>query len=111
MTTGRLKALGLTPVFVPSLAEQALLHRVVAQEMAATHPVDALARWQAVLALCPDDLEARAGAARAYTALDLSVEADAAWRAVLELAPNHTEAAGALSPTELRRAINTPEGE
>ncbi len=111
VTTGRLKAIGLAPVLIPGLEEQVLLYRVVAQEIAATHPAEALARWQAVLALCPDDLEARVGAARAYVALDQSIEADAAWRGVLELSPDHPEANAAVSPTELRRAITTTEAE
>ncbi len=111
VTTGRLKAIGLAPVLIPGLDEQVLLYRVVAQEIAATHPAEALARWQAVLALCPLDLEARVGAARAYVALDQSVEADAAWRGVLELCPDHPEASVAVNPTELRRAITTTEAE
>lgn len=110
-TTGRLRALGLAPVLVPSLAEQVLLYRVVAQEFAQGAPAEALARWQAILTLCPDDVEARVGAARAYAALDRSVEAEAAWRGVLEIAPDHPEAAVAVNPTELRRALPATEAE
>jgi hypothetical protein len=106
LTTGRLRALGLAPVHVPSLAEQVLLYRVVAQEHAAANPAAALARWQAILALCPDDVEARVGRAAAQTALGALDDAEGAWRAVLEICPDHPEAMAALNPTELRRAID-----
>lgn len=107
LTTGRLRALGLAPIHVPSLAEQVLLYRVVAQEHAGANPAAALARWQAILALCPDDLEARIGRAVAQTALGAVEDAETSWRGVLELAPDHPEACSAVHPTELRRAIDT----
>ncbi len=106
LTTGRLRTLGLAPIHVPSLSEQVLLYRVVAQEHALTHPAAALARWEAILSLSPDDLEARVGRAVCQTALGALEEAEAAWRAVLELAPEHPEAVAAVHPTELRRAID-----
>lgn len=111
LSTGRLRALGLSPVHVPSLGEQVVLYRLVAQEQAAAHPELALGRWQAVLALCPDDLEARVGVARALVALGAPTEAEAAWRQVLALVPDHAEASGAVGPTELRRVVAATEGE
>lgn len=88
LTTGRLRGLGLAPVLVPSLREQLLLHRLVAQEHAETHPGEACLRWQAVLALAPDDLDARRGLAEAFERLHRLGEAAAAYQYALELAPD-----------------------
>lgn len=97
LTTGRLRALGLTPVLVPSLREQVLLHRLVAQEQEETHPGEALGRWMAVTALCPNDLEARLGTAAAHERLRNLADAETAYRAALALSSEDAQALAGLA--------------
>ena len=110
VVTGRLRALGVAPLWVPSVREPALLQRIAA-EAALNEPApgpetyaEARQRLNVWLELVPEDAEARCLRARAATALgdhraaraDLELAAqDPIWetaaRAALEAVPSGEE--------------------